>query len=396
MKIAGIIAEYNPFHRGHACHIAQTRVQGATHIAAVMSGNFVQRAEPAIAQKHLRTRAALAGGVDLVLEQPLPWALSGAQGFARGAAALLDALGCVDVLSFGSESGDLAGICLASELLDSPKLPELLRPLLESGLPFAKARETAIAQLAGRGAADLLCSPNDTLAVEYVNALRRIGSKIEPLAIARKGAQHDSAQGEAGFYSASQIREIMRVGGDWTALLPPECIPIYQNANCPSQPQKLETAILARMRSVTAQELAAAPDISEGIENRLLAAARQAITLEELLQLAKTKRYSHARLRRIVWSVFLGLCNTYKNEAPPYLRVLGMTPRGREILRSARKTAALPIVMKIADVSVLDDKAQQIFALECRAADLFGLCLPQVLPCGGEYTENVVILEENA
>ena len=192
MKAAGIVAEYDPFHKGHAYHIEQTRLAGATHIAAVMSGNFVQRGEPAIMLKHARAKAALAGGVDLVLELPLPWAIAGARTFAFGAVSLLNALGCAELLSFGSESGDAAALEETLEALSGDNLNDLVRAKQKNGLSYASAREKAVRELFGEGRVAALRNPNDTLAVEYLRALKELGAPMRPLAVRRAGARPEA------------------------------------------------------------------------------------------------------------------------------------------------------------------------------------------------------------
>ena len=189
MKIAGIVAEYNPFHNGHAYHIERTKDAvtgcGATHIVAVMSGNFVQRGEPAILPKSERVSAALAGGADLVLELPLPWAMASAETFSYGAVSILDSLGCVDILSFGSESGDLDLLSKAADALESDRFSGLLRLYLDMGISFPDARQRAVREIAGNKIASLFKSANNILGIEYLKALRRLNSNIRPFTIQR-------------------------------------------------------------------------------------------------------------------------------------------------------------------------------------------------------------------
>ena len=399
MIVSGIVAEYNPFHRGHAYQLEQTKSAGATHTIAVMSGNFVQRGEPAIAFKHARVKAAVESGVDLVIELPVPWACAAAMTFAKGAVSLLNALGFVDLLSFGSESGELktlqnTALALASDKLNNGAIGDQI----EKGMTFAAARESAVRDIFGDTAANVLKNPNDTLAVEYIRALNESGSTIKPFAVKRVGAGHDRAGSVSGYASASQIRQNILAGDDFERLLPPSSLAMMQEEiaaqRAPASYSRLETAVLAVLRSLTAADIAKAPDVSEGIENRIFEAARKAVNLEQLFALAKTKRYTHARIRRIVIQSFLGIRATDTAEFPPYIRVLGVSSSGRELLRIARKTAMLPVVMKTADITKMDERSKRIFALECRAADIFALSLPIPLPCGLEQKANVV-MEQN-
>jgi len=393
MKISGIVSEYNPFHSGHKYHIEKTRENGATHIVAVMSGNFVQRGECAVFEKHSRAAAALANGVDLVLELPIAFATATARTFARGAVFILNSLGCINELSFGSECGDVKALAEVSQALNSEKIQAVLRSGLDEGMTFAAAREAAVRELLGEKA-DILKCPNDTLAVEYISAIYDMKSSIIPFAVKREGAGHDSKQVEKGFCSASMIREQLLCGKTENIFLPsPE---IYmseiKNSRAPVNYNTLERAILCRLRTMSAQEIAQAPDISEGIENRIFNAVRSSSSLEELYCMAKTKRYPLARIRRIVLHCFLGITALDSRDNPPYIRVLGMNESGMEILREARSKASLPLIMRAGDIERLDDYARRTFELECRAADIFSLAMPNPLPCGTEQTGNVIIL----
>ena len=215
MKIAGIIAEYNPFHTGHAYHIAQTRAAlgPESAVVAVMSGNWVQGAECAIADKWTRARLALLGGADLVLELPTLWAVSSAETFARGGVEILDACGVVDVLSFGSESGELEPLAQAAACLDTPAYRLELNALLPSGLSFPRCRQLAAQNLLGEEAAAVLASPNNNLGIEYLRAISRLGSAMAPMTVRREGAAHNSlSQDRPPQLSATRVRACMRQG----------------------------------------------------------------------------------------------------------------------------------------------------------------------------------------
>lgn len=391
MRAVGIVAEYNPFHNGHAYLARRAREAGADCVVAVMSGNFVQRGEPAIFDFSARVKAALLCGVDLVIQLPSVYAVSGAQSFAGAGVELLDALGCVDTLVFGSECGDTARITEAAGLLASPEFPSLLKEELAHGVSFASARENALRHISPVSA-DLIASPNDILAVEYVSALERIGSQMKPLAVGRVGAGHDSTETADGFAGASKIRELIRSGRDISGLVPAAAGEIYRGAE-QADMSRIERAVLYKMRTVGAQELAAVPDISEGIENRILSAAKEARSLEELYTLAKTKRYSHARIRRIILNCFLGVTTELAAIDPPYIRVGGFTPRGAELLREAAASARLPILAKTADIAALGGEAKAVFAAECRAGDIYALCLPNAAECGSEKRFRPVIVK---
>lgn len=387
MKVAGIIAEYNPFHNGHALLIEKARRAGATHVVAVMSSNFVQRGEPAIFHHRERTEAALRGGADLVIQLPCTYALSGARSFARAGIKLLDALGCVDWLVFGSECGDVEKLTRAAKAIYSPEVQSGISEEMSKGLPFATARENALRKLYPESAG-LIGQPNNILGVEYIAAIKSIGSSVVPLTFKREGAAHNATETVGATASASLIRELVLSGKDWQGFVPQTAARIFAKAmdekRGPVSIAENQKAVLYKMRSVAAAELAKAPDVSEGIENRILNAAAKAVTLEELYSLTKTKRYSHARIRRIVMNSFLEITAEDLKISPPYLRITGFNSNGAQLIKTAKETAKLPVITKAADLADLGSDAQRIFAIECRAGDIYSLFTPEVMPCGEE------------
>ena len=385
METAGIVAEYNPFHRGHAWHIAETRrrLGGDAPVVCVMSGHWVQRGECALADKWLRAALALDRGADLVVELPTPWAMASAESFARGAVSLLAATGVVDVLSFGSETGELAPLEEAAAALDAPDYPERLRAALGRGLSFPAARQEAA------GAA-CLSAPNNNLGVEYLRSLRALGSTIRPLTVPRQGAGHDGPAA-GGFASASELRRLLRAGrGE-------EAAP-YLTAPWSGEladMQHIERAVLARLRTMGEGDWAALPDGggAEGLPSRLAKAAREAVSLEDFYTRAKTRRYPHARLRRLALAAFLDLRAAERPAAPPYVRVLGLGGRGRALLRKMKDTCPLPVIVKPAQARELDGPARTLFESEARYTDLYGLCFPAPRPCGAEWIHSPVVGE---
>ena len=384
METVGIVAEYDPFHRGHAWHIAETRrLLGGGAVVCVMSGHWVQRGACAVTDKWTRAAAALMGGADLVLELPTPWAMASAEPFARGAVALLHATGVVDALSFGSEAGELAPLEGAAAALDAPDYPERLRAALARGLSFPAARQEAA------GGAPCLSTPNNNLGVEYLRALRALDSPIWPMTVPRRGAAHDGPAGEE-FASASAIRALLR-SGERAGAEP------YLTQPWTGETADLryaERAVLARLRTMGEGDWAALPDGggAEGLPARLTEAARQAAGLGEFYSLAKTKRYPLARLRRLALAAFLGLRAEDRPAAPPYVRVLGLSEMGRELLRRMKSSCPLPVITKPAQARELDGPARALFEAEARYTDLYGLCFPTPRPCGAEWTHSPVVL----
>lgn len=393
MKICGIIAEYDPFHTGHAYQISALRQTLGKDCAVicVMSGNWTQRGGPALFDKHTRAQMALVGGADLVLELPLPCAISSAEGFARGGVSVLNATGIVTHLCFGSECGNLPLLSQVAQTLDREKFRGELHVGLDQGMSFPTARQQAVQQLIGDDAA-CLSYPNNNLGVEYLRALNRLGSKIIPITVQRTGAGHGQAPA-GGYSSASHLRQLLSESkwAEASDFLPSGALELLHEAPL-SDYRRAERAILYRLRQMPAEELAKLPDCGEGLSNRLYQAIRQGTSLDEILMLVKTKRYTHARLRRILLWAFLGLTAADRLETPHYLRVLGMNDTGRTLLRSMREHASLPILTKPSHVRNLSTDAQRLFDAESCATDLYGFCLPELPPCGSEWKRNPVII----
>ncbi len=412
----GIVAEYDPFHTGHQYHIQETRRAFGEDaaIVTVMSGNWTQRGEPAAAEKHARARLALQGGADLVLELPMPWACASAERFARGSVSILLATGAVNVISFGSECGDASALQGLADCLDSEAYQSALRRYLDMGKTFAACRQAAAAECLGEEQAALLSQPNNNLGVEYLRAVRHLGGKLTPYTVQRQGAGHNvfavmfpqdasekerSAQLHAAvpYLSASQIRDLL-FEGRWDTAVPylPEGAReiLEQHLLSPESVARMEIAYLAKLRTMEAADWAALPDsgAGEGLPMRLAQAGKACTSLEEFLTMVKTKRYPRARLQRLATMAFLGIQAEGLPALPPYIKVLGSNAKGREVLRTMRKTATLPVIVKPAKVRELDAPAQQVFHLESRCTDLYGLFLNPVQPCGTEWTAGSVLI----
>jgi len=373
MKILGIVAEYNPFHNGHKLHIEESKIAISrdTATVCVMSGDFVQRGEAAIFSKYARAEAAVRSGADLVLELPLPWALSSAEGFARGAVGLLGALNCVDYLSFGSECGDMAILnSLATALLD-PNIDVEIREELKSGISYAAARQEALSKSIG-SLADHLETPNNILAIEYLKAIYNQRLRIEPMTIKRIGTGHDEEGG-----SASDIRNMLEAGKPIKKYVPKEAYGIFkrerEQGRGPVTMEHLECAILSRFRMMDELDFADIPDDSEGLGNRLFSAAQEETSLDGILSAAKTKRYALSRLRRMCMCASLGIKKEQSEGLPPYARVLAANEAGRNILKTISEKSSIPIITKPAAVKELSVECRRLFEQTSAAHDLFVL-----------------------
>lgn len=397
VKIAGIVAEYNPFHNGHAYHIRKTRSLGYTHIVAVMSGNYTQRGEPACMEKRIRAEAALRCGADLCIELPLPWAISSAENFAAGSVFLLNSLNCVDAISFGSETGNLEKLKLCASILDHIE-HGTLSSAMKAGISFAAARTSLLAE---NGFCDITGRPNDSLGIEYLRAMNKTGSSMKPVAIQRVGALHDAASTTGKIASASHIRELFE-SGEWEEafyFVPEPAAEIYRAAAAdglfPFQSDDFRKNLLLYLKRLTAADFMNTPGVSEGLENRISQALDTARSYHELLFSIKTKRYAMSRIKRILLSAYLGVNKAILDGGPPYLRVLGFNRRGLEILYKAKENGtSLPVFSRFAQLKTLDKRAAAVFLLESRAADLYTLFLPQPKNRGSEKEYKLIKIED--
>lgn len=371
MRAVGLIVEYNPFHNGHLYHLRQSaKITEADAVVAVMSGNFLQRGEPAMWDKWTRTRMALQGGCDLVIELPVAYATHAAEWFAYGAVSLLEATGVVDAFCFGTESGELAPLLHAAEIAsDEPMgFQALLRERLDTGISYPVAYSGALqAYLAeqGHGEAALFPfdTPNHTLGLHYLIALKRIKGAMKPFTIAREKAQYNQQSiTDGSIASATAVRKLLLESGKLAAVQPFVPASTYQIVDScaaagisPVSWERYVPALMHKLLTSDAASLAACRDVGEGLEHRMLNALPELRegSFEELLSLLKTKRYTRTRLQRALLSVLLG--HTHDEFTPDklaggveYIRVLGFTERGRALLKRMRETSSLPVLLSAA------------------------------------------------
>lgn len=397
MKISGIICEYNPFHNGHLYHIRETRKNGTTHIAAVMSGNFVQRGDTAYMDKLERARLAVRSGADLVIELPVQYSLSSAEKFAEGAVYLLDSLGVVDEISFGSECGSVEKLFEAMETIElTASLHEKdIRQIMEKGYTYPRALSSVIngksPEIAG-----IITSPNNMLAIEYLRALKKFDSSVKPFTIRRAYASHDGITHENGFASASFMREQLAEFNDASAISE-YTTPLWADAianairnGTTASMQRLERIMLYKLRSTTAEEIEGISDVGQGLENRIYG-ARMAGSLEELLFTVKTKRYTMSRIRRIMLCLLLGITKDDMKQLPAYGRILAFNERGKEILAKAKNSTKIPFSTSIAKLSQLNETAERFAELEIRASDVYGLAMETITSAQKDYRAKIMI-----
>lgn len=387
MKIAGVIAEYNPFHKGHAHHLKETRrMGGCDYVVVCMDGSFTQRGEPACMDKWARARIALNCGADAVFELPALWALQPADGFARGGVAVLGGLGC-DLLSFGSEETDINLLKTLAEVGENepPELRAALRRGLEAGKSHARARGEALSMLLGVDA-EKLNSPNLILATQYLREMRAQSLKMEALPVQRIGNYHDAALGD--FASATAIRAAISDGKMEEALA---CVPEpAREALCwAGDLHGMDDLLLHTLRGMPPEEIAELPGVGEGLEQRIMRCAAEASCREELLEMLKCKRYTRARLSRICACALLKLTKSMveSHAMPEYARLIGMREDARPLLRELKARSRLPIVSDAAQL-----RGDAVFDLERRATDLRALLCndPAARRAGQEFTRKFV------
>lgn len=389
VQVAGIITEYNPLHSGHVHLMEQVRRRLGPEcgVICVMSGDFVQRGDFALVGKYARAEAAVRSGADLVIELGLPWAVSSAERFADGGVQTLLATGVVTHLAFGSECGDADALMHVAQVLESREFSHRLRARLSDGVSFAAARQAATAELTADAA--LLGQPNNVLGIEYCRSILRHGAGPTVLTLPREGAPHDGALAEGTHPSASAIRALVEEGNREQALswMAPAMAEAYRQeeaaGRAPVLGQRCERAILARLRTMTEAEYAALDEGREGLYRRLYEAGHTAATLEQVLETAKTKRYAYARLRRMVLWAYLGLTPGDCPPAPPYLRPLAANGTGKRLLAQMRSCARVPVLTRAGAVRGMNARAQALFALESRAADLYSLAYPDLRAAQG-------------
>ncbi len=391
MKVCGIIAEYNPFHNGHALHISQTRaILGAdTAIVCVMSGNFVQRGAAAMLEKYLRAETAVRCGADLVLELPLAAALSSAEGFARGAIAALEAFGSVGYLSFGSECGSVRALQRCVALTKSDAVEAVFRRKLQEGLSYAAAREQSVAAWNPELAA-LLASPNNVLGLEYCRALDCANSLITPLSIRRYAVEHNAREASGRFASASYLRtRILQNDLTSCAAFMPDISynalqKSYNEGAAQTNPLRFDAAIVSYLRRMHPEQLTQYERNEDGFTNRLFHAIQIGRTFEEICANAQTRRYPLARIRRALLRAFLDVPFSAMKEPIEYLRVLAIGAKGRELLRNHAGKNTL--ITKPLHEKRLCDALQSIVQRDIRSDELFYLTLPSAnFHAGGNH-----------
>lgn len=393
MSTVAILCEYNPFHSGHQYQINKIREEFGqdTVIIALMSGNFTQRGELAFADKYLRARCAVECGVSLCLELPFPFSMASAELFALAGVRILNSLGTVDYISFGSECGDVSLLERAADAMYSPEYERTLSALLNSkeskDVGYPKLCEQALATIMRDGDNIPKMSPNNILALEYIKALRATGSTIKPHTIMRVGAAYDAKKIEPKMHqSATAIRsEIAR--GDISAVeyMPNLAKNIILDAinqgDAPCRESSLSSAVISHFRLNSPSDPEDIHDVGGGLYNRLKAKSFEANTITDLVRLAQTKKYTSARIRRSIWYSFFGVTSSEIKEAPAYTSLLATDSIGRDELKKIKKATGFPIITKPSATDDLPEGARLQKSRSDRADSVFQLTKP-IQPSG--------------
>ena len=407
-NVVAIIGEYNPFHNGHAYHLQKTKeIANADYVIAIVSGSFVQRGNVSLIDKWSKADMALSNGIDLVIELPTVYSISSAENFAYGAIKILNSLKVVDTLSFGSEFCDLDALQkIADILLEEPaEFKTLLEHELSKGISFPKARENALLMYLNdiRKYANILSSPNNILAIEYLKALKRTKSKIKPMAIKRINVGYNDLGTKNNFASATAIRKkiIDNTPAGISKLMPAKSYKILYNSIQKGHYVKditaFEKQILYVLRKMSVEEISCLPDVSEGLEHSIKNAADSCNTIDEFMNIVKTKRYTATRIQRILLYALLGITkDDMKNsqKVQPYIRVLGMNEKGKELIsklsRFRSKLDIITSVKKYID-SNPDKNLQNMLNIDINATNIYTLGYAKDSWSNLDYTHNMII-----
>ena len=407
-NVLGIICEYNPFHNGHLYQLEEAKKAcNADFTIAVMSGNFTQRGDVALFDKWTRTEMALKNGIDLVIELPTVYATSSAENFADGAIKILNSLGIVDYLAFGSESGDITLLDkIATILYNEPKeFSQLINMQLRSGLSYPKARELAIATYfrGSKQYTEALESPNNILGIEYLKALKRQKSHIIPITIKRINSDYNSTSTKNNFASATAIRERLQNNKNIHRLVPFETYELIENKlkkkDFLTNLSIFEKEIIYSLRKMSLEEIANLPDVTEGLENKIKFAVSNFTTLDKVIENIKSKRFTQTRIQRILVYALLEITKKDMNIArktTPYIRVLGFNKHGKKIISAiASNNPKLKIIISLKRFldSNPDNSTKQLLSKDILATNIYTLGLKENPVANLDYTHKLIELK---
>lgn len=375
VKTMAVICEYNPFHNGHKYQLTEhKRELGADTVVCLMSGSFVQRGAPAVYDKWTRAQDAIENGADLVLELPVVYSAQSAQRFAAGAVRLLDKLGIVDYLSFGSECGDIDALSCVASVVNTPEFKSLLDEKLKTGISYPAARTEVMKEFYPQIDENLINSPNNILALEYISALRDVNSKIEPKTIKRN----------LDFASASAIRDKMDKGESVDAFIPTKARKTYDR-------KAYDNLTLYHFRKESSKALQKVCDMAEGLENKFKKASQTVTSCDELADAVKSKRYTRTRIDRICVNSLLGIEDSHTELQPQYARVLAFDKQGQALLAEMKKVSKIPIITKVADAKPDTIDYKIMLEKDLLATDIYSILTDR--PAGLDFKTSPIIFE---
>lgn len=386
MKVSFICCEYNPFHNGHKYHLDETKKNDTDAVVCIMSGNFVQRGDIAVCEKHMRAKAAILNGADLVLELPLKYAVSTAGIFADGFIKTAGYSGLEGLISFGA-ADDINDLQLLSHTVFSQEAEDYTKKALQSGTNYPTAKAEYIKNKLGDRYKIMLCDPNNILAIEYIRAAREYFPECDFFAVNRKNVSHNSNVCKDGFASASFIRQYLyeaEMNDEFTAslynireLVPQTSFDVLLEAySCglfPSSKEIFNTVSMARLIDINESDLLKINNVREGIENRIIAAIKKNNSIEDIFEAVKTKRFTHSRIRQIITAAVLGITKDDISSADSYIRTLAFNNKGREVLREIKLKSQIPFIMNLSEIAD-DVTTQRQFHIDNTSGKIFSLC----------------------
>ena len=387
--ISSVIAEFNPFHNGHA-YLLQKAKEESDALICVMSGNFVQRGDTAIFDKRKRTEFALKNGADLVISLPVGWSMSTAENFAFGGISLLKNTQIVDRVVFGSECSDINLLNKTADIISQDGFDHKVKEIMRDGVSYATARQQAV-KVYSDELSHTLSKPNNTLAVEYILAAKKLGFSPAYCSVNRVGVEHNSYDGNEEYMSGSALRELIK-SGDFKQIekyVPTNILNDLITENF-SDIERLNYALLFKIRSMSKEELSKIPDVSEGLENRIFDLAKRSKNLFELAENIKTKRYTLARIRRVLMCAAFGITNEFLKKEPPYIHILGCTLKGEELIKEIAKKSKLPLIISAKDALNLEGFAKKTFELEEHTSNLYSMSFSPMLDSYSEYSQKLI------
>lgn len=387
--ISGIIAEFNPFHNGHT-YLLRKAQEISDAVICVMSGNFVQRGDVSIFEKHKRAEFALKNGADLIVGLPIGWSMSSAENFAYGGVSLLKNIGIVDNIVFGSENNNISDLLKIAEIINDKNFSDLIKEIMKSGITYAAARQKAIEKYS-YDLSNILTMPNNTLAIEYILAAKKLNFSPTFYPIKRVGVEHNSIEANGEYMSGTGLREFIKNKNysDIKKYIPSNIYNDVINCNY-SDINRLDNAMLFKIRSMSKEQLLLVPDVNEGLENRIYQKAKECETINELTQKIKTKRYTLARIRRILACATFGVTNEYLKKEPPYIHILGCTSKGQSLLKNIAEKTTLPLIVTAKDALKLDGFAKKTFELEEYTSNLYSMSVNPMLTSYSEYNQKII------